>query len=181
MLKRLELAHETSADVQSVEIQWNFRFLPPRRFDCPPFDFRFLPFDDELGADPLRALILPKLVISSPRVPKNHEHFAIRFTRYAHYFVCYVWCECVPSVVSFLWRCFSALVTGNRIKLFSSYSSLSFCARDKSCCARELSVISVGVSKHSSFKSWIIFELKVDETHWISEFVYLCSEPNQTK
>lgn len=66
----------------------------------------------------------------------------------------------VPSVTSFLCRCFSAFVTGNRVRYASSYSSFSLCALVNICCACDPSVISVGMSKTSSFKSCIIFELK---------------------
>lgn len=52
-------------------VQWNFRFLPPRRLTWP-LDFRFLPFDWPLDP-PFSALISPKLVISSPNVPANNK------------------------------------------------------------------------------------------------------------
>lgn len=75
-------------------------------------------------------------------------------------FMYYVLCIYVPNVVSFLWRCFSAFVTGNRVRYASSYSSFSLWALVNICCAREHSVISVGMSNTSSFKSCIKFELK---------------------
>lgn len=75
----------------------------------------------------------------------------------------------VPSVVSFLCRCFSAFVTGNRVRYASSYSSFSFSALVNICCARDPSAISVGMSKTSSFKSCIIFELNSENYYNIIE------------
>lgn len=45
-------------------------FFPPPCFDAPlPLNFRFFPPDAVDWPPPLNALMLPKLVISSPRVP----------------------------------------------------------------------------------------------------------------